>query len=51
MDIRYNVVYCLIEITGLGIDHEEEKIHCLNIRVYKKKNNLSTYIKKNLHNY
>ncbi|KAE9527711.1 hypothetical protein AGLY_012784 [Aphis glycines] len=45
MDIRYNVVYCLIEITGLGIDHEEEKILCLNIRVYKKKTNLSTYIK------
>jgi len=50
MDIRYNVVYQSIEIAGLGIDHEEEKIHCLNIQVYKKKTNLSTYIKVNLHN-
>lgn len=46
MDIRYNVVYCLIEITGLGIDHEEEKIHCLNIRVYKKKKNKFEYLHK-----
>lgn len=37
MDIRYNVVYQSIEIAGLGIDHEEEKIHSLNIHVYKKK--------------
>jgi len=46
MDIRYNVVYQSIEIAGLGIDHEEENIHALNIQVYKKKKNKFEYLHK-----